>query len=109
MKRTNYSFTVVATCALILSSSCASTTKECFPREADPARIIYDGEYLVSYFSGPSMSYLKAKEDSEWTTDGGPLDFTEAGAVLEKVPNNFGRLSPSMLDEKTMYYSISNG
>ena len=56
------------------------------------------------------MSYLKTNEDEEWTTDSSAEQyFTKAAAVEEKVPNNSGRKSPSMLDEKTMFYSITNG
>jgi hypothetical protein len=54
------------------------------------------------------MSYMKANGESQWTT-GRSLDFTAAYGVDKKVPNNFGRTSPSLLDENTMYYSITNG
>jgi hypothetical protein len=54
------------------------------------------------------MSYMKANTDEQWTT-GMSIDFTRSYGVDQKVPNNFGRSSPSMFNENTMYYSITNG
>lgn len=54
------------------------------------------------------MSYMKASEENKWTT-GMPLDFTASPEVDVKVPNNSGRSSPSLPDEKTMFYSVTNG
>lgn len=82
----------------------------CFPKTKSPSRLVRDGEYLVSYYTGPYSSYIKEKEDVRWTTpsfyvDLKPIDVT----VQVPTKGSISRSSPSLLDENTMFYTVSNG
>ena len=49
-----------------LSRKLASETP--FPEEHDPAHLIRDGDYIMSYFSGVELSVIKPNA-TEWSTE----------------------------------------
>lgn len=82
-----------------------------FPEEHDPAQLVFDNDYVLSYFSGVELSVINPRSKC-WTTELFPNGLSEDDAIptlaktLTGVQN--GRTAPAMLNKDTMFYSYAN-
>jgi len=83
-----------------------------YPEEHDPANLVWDGENIMSYFSGVELSVLE-KGASEWTNtfpDGLQMEVNPNSELQQYLIglNEIDRAGPSLLDKDTMFYSLTD-